>query len=122
MRDELSEIREACAGLEYPSESDTPFDVVNWPAAGGATARDQVVAHDRAGRKIEEVTADDFFAELVEGEDGDRFKRLRATLESQVKDLKVFRVGGGEVKVDVYLIGRLGSGAWGGVHTRSVET
>jgi hypothetical protein len=122
MQDEMQEIRQACEGLEYPSESDTPFDLFKWPAAGAGTAREQVVAHGGTGRKIEEVTADDFFAELVEGDDGDRFRRLRATLESHLKDLKIFRVGGGEVKVDVYLVGRLASGALGGVHTRSVET
>jgi hypothetical protein len=122
MQDEMLEIRQACEGLEYPSESDTPFDLFTWPAGGAGTARDQVVAHGGAGRKMEEVTVDDFFAELVEAEDGDRFKRLRATLESHLKDLKIFRVGAGEVKVDVYLLGRLASGAWGGLHTRSVET
>jgi hypothetical protein len=120
MQDEMQEIRRACEGLEYPSESDTPFDVFTWPAGGAA--KDQVVAHGGKGRRVEEVTVDDFFAELVEGEDGDRFRRLRATLEAHLKDLKVFRMGGGEVKVDVYLIGRAASGAWGGVHTRSVET
>jgi hypothetical protein len=120
MQDEMLEIRQACEGLEYPSESDTPFDVFTWPAGGAA--KDQVVAHGRKGRKVEEITVDDFFAELVEAEDGDHFRRLRATLESHLKDLKIFRVGGGEVKVDVYLLGRLASGAWGGVHTRSVET
>jgi hypothetical protein len=122
MQDEMQEIRQACEGLEYPSVSDTPFDVFTWPAGGAGAAKDQVVAHGGARRKIEEVTPNDFFAELVEGDDGDRFRRLRATLESHLKDLRIFRVGDGEVKVDVYLVGRAASGAWGGVHTRSVET
>ena len=122
MQDQLQEIRKACEGLEYPSESDTPFDVIQWPAAGAATAQAQVASHNRSGRKIEELAPDDFFAELFEGDDGDRYRRLRATLEGHVKNLKIFRVGSGEVHVDIYLLGQSASGDWIGLHTISVET
>jgi hypothetical protein len=122
MQDEMQEIRKACEGLEYPSESDTPFEVIHWPAAGAATAQAQVAAHNRPGRKIEELTPDDFFAELFESDDGDRYRHLRATLEAHVKDLKIFRVGSGEVRVDIYLLGQSASGDWIGLHTSSVET
>jgi hypothetical protein len=121
-QDDLQEIRKAIDGLEYPSESDAPFDLVRWPAQGAGAARDQVVAHGGANRKVEEVTLDAFFAELIASEDGERYKRLRRALESQLKELKIFRVGVGEPKVDVYLVGRTRVGDWAGLHTTSVET
>jgi hypothetical protein len=118
---EVKALREAVAGLEYPSESDRPFDVFRWPG-DTAPAREAVAAHAGAGRKIDEVTVDEFLKQLEGSDDAERFRQLRRTLESQLKGLKIFRVGGGEVKVDVYLIGRARSGEWVGLHTVSVET
>jgi hypothetical protein len=119
--DELQEIRKASDGLDYPSESDAPFDLFRWPKGRGA-AREQVVAHGGAVRKIEEVLSDAFFAELIESDEGERYKQLRRALESQLKELKIFRVGVGEPKVDIYLVGRTRAGDWAGLHTTSIET
>jgi hypothetical protein len=120
--DDLAEITKAASGLQYPSESDAPFDVFRWPGTTSGTARDVVGSHGGAGRKIEEVAIDAFFAELIESDDGERYKRLRRALESELKDLKIFRVGVGEPKVDVYLLGRTRVGELAGLHTTSVET
>jgi hypothetical protein len=119
---ELRPIQQAADGLEYPSESDAPFDLLHWPVAGAPSAREQVIAHQPAGRKIEEVALNDFFGELDESEDAERFTKLRQVLESQLKDLKIFRVGSGEVRVDIYVIGKAASGDWVALHTVSVET
>jgi hypothetical protein len=115
-QDELQEIRKASAGLEFPSESDAPFDVIRWPA------KDAITAHFGGRRKVEEVAIDAFFAELLESDDGERYRQLRRTLESQLKQLKIYRVGVGETKVDIYLLGRLRTGDWAGLHTTSIET
>ena len=120
-RDELGELKKASEGLEYPSESDTPFDVFRWGKAGGA-ALEQVQAHGGKGREIEEVPLEAFFKQLEGSEDAARFQNLERALNQTVKGLKVYRVGVGEVKVDVYLIGKTRSGEWAGVHTVSVET
>jgi len=119
--DDLAEIRKAADGLQYPSESDAPFDVFRWPGTSG-TARDVVGAHGGTGRKIEEVAIDAFFAELIESDDGARYKQLCRALESNLKELKIFRVGVGEPKVEVYLVGRTRIGELAGLHTTSVET
>lgn len=118
---EVKALREATAGLEYPSESDAPFEVFRWPGNAGGSAREAVAAHAGA-RKIEEVGVDEFFKQLEGSEDAERFRQLRRVLESQLSGLKIFRVGVGEVKVDVYLVGRARSGDWVGLHTVSVET
>jgi hypothetical protein len=43
-------------------------------------------------------------------------------LTEVLKSLVVLRAGAGEVRVDVYLVGKLGTGQWAGLHTVSVES
>lgn len=122
---EVRALREASAGLQYPiSESDAPFDVFRWPAGqgGGTTAREQVAAKAGAGRAVDEVPVDRFFAQLDGAEDAGRFRQLRRVAEAQLSGLQVFRAAGTNAKVDVYLIGRTGTGEWAGLHATSVET
>jgi hypothetical protein len=116
----LDVLRKAISGLTYPSESEEPFDVFVWP--GNGTARDQVAEHAGKGRRIEEVPVETFFTQLDEADDAPRYRQLQGLLVSLLKDLAIFRAGGGEVRVDVYLLGKMSNGQWAGLHTVSVET
>lgn len=116
----LETLRNAVKGLTYPSESDEPFDVFVWQADG--TARDQVAAHAAKGRCIEQVPVESFFAQLDDADDAPRYRQLQRLLISWLKELSIFRVGSGEVRVDVYLLGEMQTGQWAGLHTVSVET
>jgi hypothetical protein len=119
--DVLEALARASTGLVYPSESDAPFEPFRWPATSASeSARDAVVRHVKRGARIEEVSVDDFFAELQGSDDGERFKALRQAVELTLSGLKVIRAG--ERKIDVYLIGRTRAGDWAGLHTTSVET
>lgn len=121
MADELTdELRAATDGLYYPSESDAPFEWFDWPATAGRTARAAVAGHEPAGARIEEQSPDAFFEPLADGEDADRFARLRTLLERRVADQTVVRAG--EVRVNIYLIGRTRDGGWVGVRTTAIET
>src|SRR5205823_4155698 len=108
------------AGLEYPSESDAPFETFCWPAKPGDSARAQVTAHGPPAAKIEEMSVDEFFKPLDASDDAERFRQLQHTLVSRLTDVRVFRVG--DICVIIYLIGKMPSGAWGGLQTSSVET
>lgn len=116
----LNVLRQLTDGLTYPSDSDEPFDVFVWDANG--TARDQVAAHAGQDRKLEEVPVETFFAALDEADDAPRYRQLQRVLMSSLKPFTILRAGAGEVRVDVYLLGKVDSGQWGGVHTVSVET
>ena len=116
---ELNAIRNAIAGLTYPSESDEPFEVIAWPGGAGG-AREQVVAHTPVGRNVVEIPVNTFFRELEGTDDAARFRALRQTLEATLTDLHVYRAG--SVKVDVYLVGKTKTGGFAGLHTTSVET
>ncbi len=120
--DPFQNLKKAIQGLEYPSESDAPFDLFQWPGLSQSTALQQIAAHTAQNRKISEVPVDLFFEMLKDSDDAARFQQLRSALQSALSDMKIFRAGEGEVKVDIYLIGRGKEGDWAGLHTTSVET
>ena len=68
------------------------------------------------------MPVDQFFGELRDADDALRFDELRRVLDLHLQGLSVFRVGLGEVQVDVYLIGKTGTDDWAGLHTVSTET
>lgn len=116
----LEELQRAVEGLTYPSESDEPLDVFSWDGKGKAL--EQVAAHAGKDRKIEEVQAETFFSQLDDSDDSGRYRQLQRLLTSSLEPFTIARVGAGEVRVDIYLIGKLATGEWVGLHTVSVET
>ncbi len=108
--DPLQILRDAIDGLDYPSESDSPFTLIDQPlpdvGLGAAT----------------EISPDEFFGPLQSVTDSARFAQLRQALEELVHPLRVFRVDDGSAEVKIFLIGRTASGRFAGVSTTSVET
>jgi hypothetical protein len=109
MAGELEALEAAAAGLLYPSESDEPITAMTWKAEPTFS-----------GKSVEEQTLAEFFAELEQGDEGEKFKRLRRVIEKSLPGAKVYRVG--EVRVDVYIVGKTAQGDWMGLQTLSVET
>jgi hypothetical protein len=71
----------------------------------------------------------DFFGPLTEVEDWHeaeekavvkKYQGLQKTLQQQLNDLKVFKIG--QVNIDIYLVGHTAEGDLAGVKTKSVET
>src|SRR3954463_3322914 len=98
--DELEMLARASAGLEYPSESDAPFDVVIWEA-NGRRVEDVVAERAGKGRTMQEVALDEFFGQLKDSEDAGCFEELRRVLTSRLNDVRVFRAHYGSAKVDI---------------------
>ena len=119
---ELQLLTEAVSGLEYPSESDAPFDVFAWEAKPGAKAEQLVSARAKHGETIEQISLDEFFTPLNDTDDSNRFRHLRQTLASQLPNVKIFRVNHGGIEVHFYLVGQTHSGDWIGLHAVAVET
>lgn len=119
--DELEALRLASAGLEYPSETDVPFEPFHWPAGrAGEAARDAVAARAGPGDPIVDLSVEAFFAPLARTSRARSFRRLRRVVEATLGGPTGFRVG--EVRVQLYLIGRTRSGDWAGLRTSAVET
>jgi len=127
----LAALREATDDLLYMSESDEPFELVDWPEARGEP-------HGEGLRKcagyeqkdtVAELSLDDFFEQLTEEKkwhseaerrDVHRYRKLKSVIENQLSSAKVFRIG--ETQVDIFIVGRTPEGHWAGVKTKAVET
>lgn len=118
----LNRLRRAVDGLTYPSESDEPFTVAYWPAAVNQDACAEIQARFAHGRAVGEIRLDDFFAPLADSSDAARFASLRQTLERELRSVRVFRVGLGQARIDVILIGQAPGVGWAALCTESVET
>ncbi|MFN7134399.1 MAG: nuclease A inhibitor family protein, partial [Myxococcales bacterium] len=120
----------AVDGLLFMSESDYPFDYVQFPGAGKASAQDLAKLLGRpAGTPVEQRSMDDFFNPRTQPQswwepeqhvDAQKYRQLRQTLEGNLTDLRVVRVG--EIEIGVYLVGRNRFGDLVGVRTTSIET
>src|SRR5687767_4093388 len=90
-RETASALRAASEGLYYTSETDAPWQVIDWPAADGEPTVEAVRKRGRhkADAPAAEQPLDEFFAALVTDKDwyGDeekataaRYRRLRDTV------------------------------------------
>jgi hypothetical protein len=120
----------ASAGLLFPSETDAPFEVFEWPGEQGKPDKGRVL--ELAGlpptTPVRTKSLDAFFREVTREQDWHddqekaevaRFQQLVRTLEESLTDVKVFLAG--RIEQDVFIAGRSDSG-WAGLKTRVVQT
>lgn len=117
MRDPtLVKLKAAVKGLLYPSEYDSPFDVISLDGndRSGAAVAKQLACKSSAKSQ----TLDEFFEPLA-GVEG--FAGLRLTLEELLHDIRIYRFGSSG-DVVVALVGSTSDGHLVGLKTISVET
>lgn len=132
MMSAISILEAACAGLLMPSESDEPFEIFVWPDASelpiSSTQLLQLMGQSE-DTLVESTALDDLFAKIafeqewhddVQQEQVPRFQALLETINTQLSQVQVFRVG--TINIDVLIVGLLSSGEIGGVKTKLVET
>jgi hypothetical protein len=129
-------LEQAARGLVYSSESDRPFEFVDFSGATLAPGEALTVARFSElagvvapGERVEERELDRFFARHLETSDPydveaqrirPRYEALKATLQTALENVRVFRVG--RVEVRCYVLGRAPDGAVCGLVTVAVET
>lgn len=123
-------LAEAARDLLFTSESDAPLVLYHWPAAVEPSPAALLAAEGQPPETPVEVTTVESeigpFTTAAEGTDAEeqasaaRWKVLLDTLQRELADLRVYRVG--RVDIDLYLLGRAPSGAWLGYKTHAVET
>lgn len=125
----LQTIGDATKGLLFPSESDFPIEAFEY--GENEPTLDDV--RERLGADVNANVEDTTIPYLFEGlttapdEASDnekasatRFAKLVEVLETELADVRVYRVGA--VDIDVVVLGRHESGSWLGVKTKVVET
>jgi hypothetical protein len=123
-------LKKASDGLQFPSETDAPFEVVEWPGEEGKPTKERVleVAGASPETPVKVKGVDAFFKDATKEEEWhdpeekaevQRFQQLVQALKEGLKDVKVFLVGKRES--DAYLVVRTDAG-WAGLKTRVVQT
>lgn len=112
------------------SESDFPFEVINWEETKDITADFLRRVGGRPSDTLVRVeSADSFFRPAMTEHEGQReedrrtaekYRQLLRALETALRDIKVYKVG--MVSVSVYIVGRAPSGRWLGLTTQVIET
>lgn len=111
----LEELKNASIGLLVMSESDYPFELIQWNGENPITSEYLCSVSERPeGTRIEETDTKRFLGE------NERFRKLQAVIESNLEDVKVYKVGA--IDIAVYIVGRSREGQWLGVSTRLIQT
>jgi hypothetical protein len=102
-----------------PSETDAPFEVVELP---GEPSPESLRQFARVPKKsaVEEVTLDTLFL-TVPTDDTNKFQKLRQAVQSQLSNVKVYKVGD-QAERRVFIIGKASDAQWVGLKTTVVET
>ena len=123
-------IKKACEGLYYISETDAEISPFVGSRAEAVTEEEILnQMKSKPDAPVEERNFDELFARLTEIQDwfGDeenrtaqKFADLRDLLKSNLRDLKVFKIG--KIELDVYVVGLDVENRLTGIKTKAVET
>jgi hypothetical protein len=126
----LTSLQSASSGLLVMSESDYPFEIVYWPELEADVTYKMLQESGKdVSTPIETITVEYLLRNMTKAEAGagiqqqqtaSRFVELQQLLNSSLENVKVYRVG--TVQVDVFIIGKLDDGTYGGLKTKLIET
>ena len=110
----LDQLKRATAGLLVMSESDYPFEIIQWD---GSTVINpeflRSLTYEPEESSVEETSLEQFLA-------SGPFEHLERLLRKHLTDLKVYKVG--VINIPVYIIGKSPEGSWLGLSTRVIQT
>lgn len=110
----LEQLKRATAGLLFMSESDYPFELIQWEGPPDLTSEFLCrVSGEPAGCPVQELEVQDFLT-------AERYRRLVDVITDNLVEPKAYKVG--RINMPVYVVGRSAGGKWLGVSTRVVQT
>ncbi|MBC3539570.1 nuclease A inhibitor family protein [Rufibacter sediminis] len=126
-----SELEQAAQGLLFVSESEFPLEVFTLPAGLSITSgADFLKAFgDSRQPEVEKVTLAYFFRNMgrmspdqdpAQQITAQRFVALQQWLETNLQEVRVYRVG--QIQVQTYVVGKAPDGTWLGLKTTLIET
>lgn len=124
----IDRLKQATTDLLWSSESDYPFELLTWERNTELTPAD-LVSDLTDDDHVKSLSLTDLFSPVITVEDWykaeelalvDRYQALLQTIESNLSEIQVFRVG--EIEIAIYIIGKTTTGDVIGLKTLSVET
>ena len=110
----LERLKRATAGLLFMSESDYPFELVQWEGLTDLTPEFLCgVSGEAADCPVQELEVQDFLT-------AEQHQHLVDVITANLVEPKAYKVG--RINMPVYVVGRSAGGSWLGVSTRVVQT
>lgn len=110
----LDQLKRVTAGLLVMSESDYPFEIIQWDESTEITPEFlRSLTNESEEAQVEETSVEQFLATGP-------FEHLEKFLREHLKDLRVYKVGA--ISIPVYIVGKSPEGSWLGLSTRVVQT
>jgi hypothetical protein len=110
----LAQLKKASAGLLVMSESDYPFEIIQWDGSTEINPEFlRRLTNEPAESRVEETSLEQFLA-------SGQFEHLERFLREHLTDIKVYKVG--VINIPVYIVGKSPEGTWLGLSTRVVQT
>ena len=128
----FEQLDELVKGLLWISESDYPFEVFIWEFGEGISLNNEVVlkiTKHSLDTTVKVIEFEVFFRLVIteknwhnaqESEVVRKYQKFVSIMKQYLSDLKVYKLG--EVRKNVYIVGKTNTGDYVGVATVSVET
>jgi len=123
-----NEVEKLTEGLLYMSETDAPLKYFEldeeaarqWPPTIATQFLELIGEEPKT--PVREIPHEKFFETLLGGneENEDQVKSLQRAFMDSLENVRLYRVG--EIEIEIYLLGKDGSGKVCGLQTLSVET
>jgi hypothetical protein len=110
----LKQLEKETAGLLFMSESDYPFEIVQWDGPAEITPEFiRTVTNESEDCQVQELEVEEFLS-------AEQYKKIVDVFTTKLSQSKAYKVG--RINMPVYMVGRSESGKWLGVVTRVVQT
>jgi Nuclease A inhibitor-like protein len=111
----LAELKEVSAGLFVMSESDYPFEMIQWD---GQISLAPEYLRRISGKPDDAPVLDSDLDSFLGAHE--QFGNIITVLKDNLTDIKVYQVG--TISIPVYIVGRSAEGNWLGLSTRLIQT
>ncbi|NEP74887.1 MULTISPECIES: nuclease A inhibitor family protein [Okeania] len=128
----FEQLDELVKDLLWMSESDYPFEVFIWEFGEGISLNNEIVlkiTKHSLETTVKVIEFEVFFRLVIREKDWHnaeeyevvrKYQKLVSMMKQYLSDLKVYKVG--EVRKDVYIVGKTNTGDYAGIATVSIET
>ena len=124
-----SNLERAVSGLLMMSESEYPFEYVSTEETALSPGLALKLTGKPEGTTVTTTTLDYLLRNLTNTASGSvtpaqaqQYSQMAAKVKGSLQELTVYRVGEGEVQVDVLILGLTDTGTVSGLHTKLIET
>ncbi|WP_287525242.1 nuclease A inhibitor family protein [Okeania sp. SIO2C2] len=128
----FEQLDELVKDLLWMSESDYPFEVFIWEFGEEISLNNEIVlkiTKHSLETTVKVIEFEVFFRLVIREKDWHnaeeyevvrKYQKLVSMMKQYLSDLKVYKVG--EVRKDVYIVGKTNTGDYAGIATVSIET